>query len=686
MKSTRLSKIFVSGLLIGFGIVLGANVAWPHGPTPEGAPTKRPEDKGWLDLLDTEHAPQWKNLGDDKDIFEIVDGMLHVHGHSLFKLRYATYTGQTFDDFELHVEYKLAKRANSGVFLRTQPNDPVYRGFEIQVLDDFGKLPTKNRSGAIYDVVTPMFNVSLPAGEWNSFDIRVEKQRVQVTMNGWRVVDANLAQMDKPLGKFDVAYKDLPLAGNLALQDHGGEVWYRNLLVRPLGPSTPATNKDSGYRGIWYYNQPTGDQYAFKYAGGLGTYCAQHIPFAVYAPEVNKTFFVYGGAKDNENRLMEMVSYFDHATGEVPRPTILMNKGTDDAHDNPVISLDDEGYIWVFASSHGTARPSYIFKSTAPYATDAFETVLETNFSYPQPWHMKGKGFLFLQTLYKRGRGLHWQTSPDGRTWSEPKLLAHMQEGHYQMSWPYKDEKVGTAFNYHPTAFQGNPKKKGLNWRTNLYYIETNDMGATWRTVTGESIQTPITEVKNKALIYNYEQIGQLVYVVDMTYDNEGRPILLYVVSTSWEPDPAISRALKFAHWTGSEWDIREITAVDNNYDMGSIYVEADGTWRVIAPAATGFEPQLYNTGGEVAMLTSRDEGHTWDQVPLTKHSQFNHTHCRKVLNANPDFYAFWADGHGRRQSDSRLYFSNKSGEVFQLPTSMKGESAKPKLVPIVAP
>ncbi|MBN2308178.1 MAG: LamG domain-containing protein, partial [Candidatus Hydrogenedentes bacterium] len=40
--------------------------------------------------------------------------------------------------------------------------------------------------------------------------------------------------------------------------------------------------KDDGYRGIWYYNQPSGDEYVYKYSGGLGTYCAKHIPHAWY--------------------------------------------------------------------------------------------------------------------------------------------------------------------------------------------------------------------------------------------------------------------------------------------------------------------------------------------------------------------------------------------------------------------
>ncbi|MHC4641705.1 MAG: BNR-4 repeat-containing protein, partial [Planctomycetota bacterium] len=122
--------------------------------------------------------------------------------------------------------------------------------------------------------------------------------------------------------------------------------------------------KDDGYRGIWYMNQPSGDEYVYKYSGGLGTYCAKHKPFAVYCDKVNKTFFCYGGTtKDSNRKLLHMVSYYDHKTGKVPRPTILLDKRTGDAHDNPVISVDDKGHIWIFSTSHGTSRPSYIHKS-----------------------------------------------------------------------------------------------------------------------------------------------------------------------------------------------------------------------------------------------------------------------------------------------------------------------------------
>ncbi len=204
------------------------------GPASLGQPTPRPEGEGWIDLLDAEHAPGWKNITDDKDIFEIKDGTLHIYGKTIYPLRYVGYAPERFGDFELHIEFKLARRANSGVFLRSQPNDPVQRGFEIQVLEDHGKPPGKNSCGSIYDIVTPMFNMSRPAGEWNSFDITVKGKEVVVFMNGWRIIHTDLSKMTIPLGKFKIAYNDLPLEGMLMLQDHGGEAWYRNIVIRKL--------------------------------------------------------------------------------------------------------------------------------------------------------------------------------------------------------------------------------------------------------------------------------------------------------------------------------------------------------------------------------------------------------------------------------------------------------------------
>ncbi len=86
----------------------------------------------------------------------------------------------------------------------------------------------------------------------------------------------------------------------------------------------------------------------------------------------------------------------------------------------------------------------------------------------------------------------------------------------------------------------------------------------------------------------------------------------------------------------------------DSNYDNGSLYVESDGRWLLIAPTDPG--PQPYNPGGEVVLWESLDQGNTWNRIRnLTAGSPYNHGYCRRPIRAHPQFYAFWADGHARR-------------------------------------
>jgi hypothetical protein len=448
--------------------------------------------------------------------------------------------------------------------------------------------------------------------------------------------------------------------------------------------STTATllPRDTGYRGIWYMNQPQDDEYRYKYSGGFATYPQQHIPMAVYAPAVNKTFFCYGGTRPGEQRLLHMVSYFDHVTSTVPRPVILLDKNTSDAHDNPILNIDDAGYIWVFSPSHGGARPCYIHRSTRPYDIESFESIPTSNFSYPQAWYVPGEGWLFLHTRYEKGRSLYWSTSRDGRQWTSGSQLARFGEGHYQVSnrdtsdqqRPSGETRIATAFNFHPSP-------GGLNARTNLYYLETSQSGKTWRSAAGVQVRPPITTTGSAALVHDYQSEGLLVYLKDLVFDRAKHPVILYLTSRGYESGPKNDpRTWYTARWSGRNWVIRPVTTSDNNYDFGSLYIEPDGTWRLIAPTEPG--PQKGNPGGEIVMWTSNNEGTSWTKVrQLTHDSSRNHTYVRRPLNANQEFYAFWADGNAREPSDSSLYFATRGGDVYRLPQQMSGESATPELV-----
>ena len=442
-------------------------------------------------------------------------------------------------------------------------------------------------------------------------------------------------------------------------------------------PTTFNTKAD-GYLGIWYYNQPSNDEYVYKYSGGYGTYCAKHQPFAVYCPQVDKTFFCYGGRYPEKNQLLHLASYYDHKTGMVPRPTVIVDKETTDAHDNPVISVDAQGYIWIFSSSHGTGRPSYIHRSRKPYDIDVFDWALTTNFSYPQPWYIPGKGFFFPHTVYNKigkGRTLCWSSSPDGVQWAPSEPIAMIEMGHYQISAAHQG-KVCSTFNMHPAPH-------GLNWRTNLYYVESPDFGKTWQTAQGEPLDLPLREVHNPALVYDYQAEGLKVYMKDVVFDPQGMPVILYITSKGYECGPENDpRTWCTARWTGDAWDIRPAMISDNNYDMGSLYIEEDGVWRIIAPTQVG--PQRYNPGGEMAMWVSRNQGKSWTIIKqLTSDSERNHTYARRPVNAHPDFYALWADGNARELSESTLYFTNRAGtHVWRLPQKMTQDVEAPAVLP----
>lgn len=459
-------------------------------------------------------------------------------------------------------------------------------------------------------------------------------------------------------------------------------------LARQRAACVPTLNtKAPGYTGIWYANQPVASPYRYKYSGGMATYTAKHRPFAIYAPEANRTFFCYGAAPpDNPRRLLHAVGVFDHANGALHPPTVVLDKMTDDAHDNPVLSMDPQGHIWLFSTSHGRVRPSFIHRSVRPYEVDQFHRVEATiqapggtpqpfdNFSYAQVWPLPGGGFYLFFTRYGDpvARTIMFASSEDGRHWVRWQRLAAIDEGHYQVSGLFINEqdgtpavRAGTCFNYHPRGL-------GLNYRSNLYYMETFDGGLTWRAADGTPLQVPLTEARNPALVLETRSRKENVYLKDLMFDDFGRPVLLFLTSRGWRPGPEDGpRTWKLARWTGTTWEFETICESDNAYDMGTLRYDTENGWQLLAPVEPG--PQPFNPGGEIVLLQRKSAGR-WERVrQLTRNSDHNHNYVRRPVNAHPDFWALWTDGHGRRPSLVRLYMATANGDVCALPTKMDG-------------
>ena len=199
---------------------------------PRGMLTPRPEGPEWMDLLSPENMSEWSSNMSARDVFEIDHGTLHIYGAE--SGAHVGFMKERLRDLQLHIEFKVSPKANSGIVLRGERDAPLFTGMEIQVFDDHGSPTTKHSCGALYDVATPMFNMSLAAGQWNSFDITCQGRTLVVVMNGWKILDIDLSRLTMPIGRFPKPYAELALDGYLFLQDNVGEVWYRNIMLKTL--------------------------------------------------------------------------------------------------------------------------------------------------------------------------------------------------------------------------------------------------------------------------------------------------------------------------------------------------------------------------------------------------------------------------------------------------------------------
>lgn len=191
---------------------------------------------GWQLLFDGQTTNGWLDSQQQPvPATHVQDGGLNPH-----PCNYMLIHKEVVDNFELSLDFKISPKCNSGVFVRTFPLTPRpgkdigFNGIEIAI-DDTATAGFHD-TGAIYDLVHPSKNAMHPVGQWNQMRITCDRNLIRVAVNGAEVTKMDLDQWPTPNKrsdgtdhKFDVAYKDHPRQGYFGLQDHGGDVWYRNI-------------------------------------------------------------------------------------------------------------------------------------------------------------------------------------------------------------------------------------------------------------------------------------------------------------------------------------------------------------------------------------------------------------------------------------------------------------------------
>jgi hypothetical protein len=187
--------------------------------------------KGFTALFNGTDLSGWKATG-KAEVWKADKGVIAVEKGGGGYLM----TEKEFGDFELRLEYKLTKGANSGVAIRTpMAGDPAYVGMEIQLIDDEGwpgKLAAYQHTGSIYDVVPAAKTNNKPIGEWNAVHIVCTGSKVRVDVNGQTVVDANLEDSKEKKG---AKHPGLSRGkGHIGFQSYNTRVEFRNVVIKPL--------------------------------------------------------------------------------------------------------------------------------------------------------------------------------------------------------------------------------------------------------------------------------------------------------------------------------------------------------------------------------------------------------------------------------------------------------------------
>ena len=202
-------------------------------------------------------AAEWKDYWECREDAWIIDQegtltcqmeeVLQKNGKKRVRGMGYLWTRDEFSDFVLDVEYRLSPQANSGIFFRADPEDPVQDGFEIQLLDDSGilqaggKLNAKKLNAALYDCQSPSMDVANPAGEWNELRLTCRGSFINVELNQKIVNQIDLRRWtdskrnpDGTANKFERPLSKRRSAGRIGFQNHGKQVWFRNVRVTPL--------------------------------------------------------------------------------------------------------------------------------------------------------------------------------------------------------------------------------------------------------------------------------------------------------------------------------------------------------------------------------------------------------------------------------------------------------------------
>ncbi len=214
--------------------------------------TKAEKKEGWQLLFDGSSKKGWHIYQGKSDgsAWKVSEGMLMLDPTE--KKDWQTIGGgdiitdEAYENYHLSLEWKISPKGNSGIIFGIQ-DLPKYEhswhtGMEMQILDNDGHSDgkiVKHRAGNLYDLIAASSEPVKPVGEWNKAEIKVNKGKLDLYLNGVNIVSTQLWDDNWKALVSASKFKSMPdfatfKSGHIGLQDHGNPVWFRNIKIRKL--------------------------------------------------------------------------------------------------------------------------------------------------------------------------------------------------------------------------------------------------------------------------------------------------------------------------------------------------------------------------------------------------------------------------------------------------------------------
>lgn len=205
------------------------------------------DQEQWVSLQDLN---QWHTYGKDSagTAWEVTPDGIHMNPTIEDNAqRGDLVSNESYENFHLKLEWKVAPGGNSGIIFLVQDDPQTYpatysTGPEMQVLDNERHPDAKidkHRAGDLYDLIAVSEEHVNPAGSWNAAEIKVLDNHLEFYFNGKKVVETTMHDQAWKTMIAGSKFASMPgfgsfSSGKIALQDHGDEVWFRNIQIRRL--------------------------------------------------------------------------------------------------------------------------------------------------------------------------------------------------------------------------------------------------------------------------------------------------------------------------------------------------------------------------------------------------------------------------------------------------------------------